>query len=125
MSGPVCTVVVGMMTFIIFFSGDRGSRGSAKFYADNVHHSYGDGASSNPDNYNQHSQPRSTHQSNYHQYHQPPPGNNQPSVPRNTQKSFQPVPKISINGSNPIQHPNSQQNTGSGGMIKQFESVNI
>ena len=108
-----------------FSTGDRGSRGSAKFYADNNHHSYGEGASGNQDNYNQHSQHRNAHQSNYHQYHQPPPGNNQSSISRKNPKSNQPVPKISINSSNANQHQNNAHSSGSVGLVKNFESVNI
>merc|ERR1712150_118115 len=61
-------------------AGERTSRGSAKFYAGNSPHSYEDDAGANLDSYNQHSQQRNSHQSNYHQYHQPPPGSNQSMV---------------------------------------------
>ena len=108
------------------FIGERTSRGSAKFYAGNSPHSYEDDAGANLDSYNQHSQQRNSHQSNYHQYHQPPPGSNQSTVSsRKTQRSNQPIPKISIT-SNPVQHQNSAHNSsGNVGLVKQFESVNI
>ena len=107
--------------------GDRSSKTSAKFYADSINHSYATGeAGASGENHAQNSQHQNSYQSNYRQYHQPPLASNQISAPsRKTQRTTQPIPKISIN-SNPLQHQSSVHSTsGNSGRITQFESVNI
>ena len=113
--------------FLLYKLGDRSSKTSAKFYADNINHSYATGeAGASGENYSQHSQHQNAYQSNYRQYHQPPLANNQGIAPsRKAQRTTQPIPKISIN-SNPLQHQSSAHSTsGNPGLITQFESVNI
>ena len=113
--------------FLLYNVGDRSSKTSAKFYADNINHPYASGeAGASGENHAQHSQHQNAYQSNYRQYHQPPLASNQVSAPsRKTQRTSQPIPKISIN-SNPPQHQSSVHSTsGNPGLITQFESVNI